>query len=96
MRFIDDDQPLVRYISDASYWIYIVHLPVVMAAQVLGYRLRAPAPLKFCLVTMGSFLILIASYHVLVRHSWLGAWLNGRKVPWRKAAPPEVAEVSAA
>ena len=36
------------------------------------------------IVTGGAFLILIASYHLLVRHSWLGRWLNGRKLPWRK------------
>ena len=84
LRFLNEDNPVVRYVSDASYWIYIVHLPVVMAAQVLVYRVQAPAIVKFGMVTAGSFLVLFASYHLLVRHSAFGAWLNGRKVPWGK------------
>ena len=26
----------VRYVSDASYWIYLVHLPLVIWAQMLA------------------------------------------------------------
>ncbi|RYY29036.1 MAG: hypothetical protein EOP62_01600 [Sphingomonadales bacterium] len=84
LRFLTRERPAVRYVADASYWIYIVHLPVVMALQVLVFALPLPAVAKWGGVTGGAFLILIASYHLLVRHSWLGRWLNGRKLPWRK------------
>jgi peptidoglycan/LPS O-acetylase OafA/YrhL len=87
LRFLARQRPAVRYLADASYWIYLVHLPVVMALQVIAYRLAAPGLAKWALVTVGAFLILIASYHLLVRHSWLGRWLNGRKLPWRTPAP---------
>ena len=96
LRFLNEDNPAVRYVSDASYWIYITHLPVVMAAQVLVYRLQAPALIKFGLVTGGSLLILFASYHLFVRHSWLGTWLNGRRVPWGKARTVGKLEVAVA
>ncbi len=96
LRFLNDEHPVVRYVSDASYWIYITHLPVVMAMQVLVYRLPAPALVKFGMVTAGSFLILFASYHLLVRHGWVGAWLNGRKVPWGKAPALKTLEAATA
>jgi glucan biosynthesis protein C len=96
LRFLNEAHPVARYVSDASYWIYITHLPVVMAMQVLVYRLQAPALVKFGMVTAGSFLILFASYHLLVRHSWLGAWLNGRKVPWSKAPALKTLEAATA
>ena len=51
------------------------------------YALAAPPLVKFALVLGSAFLILFASYHLLVRHSWLGRWLNGRKYPWRAAKP---------
>ena len=35
MRFLAHANDRVRYIADASYWIYLVHLPVVAALQVL-------------------------------------------------------------
>lgn len=87
LNFLTRERAAIRYIADSSYWIYIVHLPVVMALQVLVFALPLPALAKWGLVTGGAFLILIASYHLLVRHSWLGRWLNGRKLPWRKPVP---------
>ncbi|MDQ0249837.1 peptidoglycan/LPS O-acetylase OafA/YrhL [Sphingomonas kyeonggiensis] len=85
LRFLTRERPAIRYVADASYWIYLVHLPVVMALQVLVYPVQAPAFMKLALVTGGAFLILLASYHLLVRHSWIGKWLNGRKLPRRAA-----------
>lgn len=87
LRFLTRERPVIRYVADASYWIYLVHLPVVMALQVLVYPIAAPAFVKLAIVVGGAFLILIASYHVLVRHSWLGKWLNGRRLPWRADKP---------
>lgn len=87
LKFLTRERPAIRYVADASYWIYLIHLPVVMALQVWVYGIPAPAFVKIGIVTGGAFLILIASYHLLVRHSWLGKWLNGRKLPWRKAKP---------
>ncbi len=86
LRFLTRGRPAIRYVADASYWIYLMHLPVVMALQVEVFTLPLPALAKWAIVTGGAFLILIASYHLLVRHSFLGRWLNGRKYPWRKPA----------
>jgi len=90
LRFLTRERPAIRYVADASYWIYVMHLPVVMALQVLVYTLPLPAVAKWAVVVGGAFLILIGSYHLLVRHSWLGRWLNGRKLPWRKPVAMEV------
>lgn len=87
LRFLSGHHPAVRYVADASYWIYIAHLPVVEVMQVAVYPLAAPAIVKFTIVLAVSLLILFASYELLVRHSWLGAWLNGRRYPWRKPKP---------
>jgi hypothetical protein len=45
---------------------------------------------KFPLILAIAFPILFASYELLVRHSWLGALLNGRKYP---RAPKKVREL---
>ena len=87
LRFLTRERPAVRYVADASYWIYLMHLPVVIALQVWVFPLALPAVAKWGLVVGGAFLLLLGSYHLLVRHSWLGRWLNGRKLPWRKPAP---------
>jgi peptidoglycan/LPS O-acetylase OafA/YrhL len=87
LSFLSRPNAAIRYCADASYWIYLVHVPVVMAFQVAVFPLAAPALVKFLLVLGGAFLFLFTSYHLLVRHSWLGRWLNGRAYPWRAAKP---------
>lgn len=94
LRFLHAERPARRYVADASYWIYLIHLPVVMALQVLVFPLALPALAKFAIVIGGASLILFASYHLLVRHSFLGLWLNGRRVPWR--SPTQAMEAKAA
>tara|TARA_R110002072_G_scaffold65641_2_gene161981 strand:- start:1533 stop:2708 length:1176 start_codon:yes stop_codon:yes gene_type:complete len=68
-----------RYLADSSYWLYIMHLPLVMALQVTISDLAWPGAAKFALVLVITMIVLLGSYHLLVRHSWLGAWLNGRR-----------------
>ena len=84
-----------RYLADASYWIYIVHLPLVMAAQVLVQDLTWPWPTKLVLVVAGVLGLSVASYELLIRHSFMGRWLNGRRVPWRRAPKPARAPLAA-
>lgn len=69
-----------RYLADSSYWLYIMHLPLVMALQVAVSDLAWPGAVKFALVLTITMVVLLGSYQLLVRNSWLGAWLNGRRL----------------
>lgn len=77
-----------RYLADASYWIYIVHLPLVLVAQALMQDLAWPWWCKLAVVVTGVSAIGLGSYALLVRHTLLGRWLNGRRVPWRATPSP--------
>ncbi len=90
LRFAAGVSPVRRYLADASYWIYIVHLPLVMVGQVLLLGLDWPWWVKLAAVVAGSTAIALASYELLIRHSFMGRWLNGRRVPWRRSAPAPV------
>jgi peptidoglycan/LPS O-acetylase OafA/YrhL len=72
------ESPVVRYLSDASYWLYLAHLPIVLALQALLCDWPVPAALKFLIVCLLTALPLLVSYRFLVRDSWLGLMLNGR------------------
>jgi ABC-type multidrug transport system ATPase subunit len=71
----------VRYFSDASYWIYLVHLPIVAALQVVVGRLPWHWSVKFPIVFVVSMVALLISYRYLVRSTFIGQVLNGRKYP---------------
>jgi peptidoglycan/LPS O-acetylase OafA/YrhL len=44
LRFLSGYSPVRRYIADASYWVYLAHLPVVAALQVWVGIGRYPGP----------------------------------------------------
>jgi peptidoglycan/LPS O-acetylase OafA/YrhL len=88
-RYLSHYSASVRYAADASYWIYIVHLPVVAAMQVVVGHWALHWTIKFPLVVGVSLTILFASYRFLVRSTFIGQFLNGRRYP-RRAAGPEV------
>jgi peptidoglycan/LPS O-acetylase OafA/YrhL len=81
MQFWSGKSAWRRYLADASYWIYLLHLPIVMLLQVWLNDAALPAALKLTLIVGGTTGVLLLSYHFLVRRSWLGAWLNGKRIP---------------
>lgn len=87
LRFASGHSAVRRYLADASYWVYIIHLPLVMAAQVLLLAQPWPWFAKLAAVLVGVMAVSLLSYELLVRHTYIGSWLNGRRVPWRKARP---------
>lgn len=85
LRFLPGYSPTRRYIADASYWLYLIHMPIVMALQVVVSRLDWPWPVKFVGLLAVAFALMFASYQLLVRYSFIGAILNGRRAPRDKA-----------
>lgn len=81
LRFLSRPSRTVRYLADASYWMYIAHLPLVMALQTAWMDLAAPWWLKFAAVGLASCALLLWSYRSWVRPTWLGALLNGTRKP---------------
>lgn len=79
VRFCNHPRAWVRYLADSSYWIYLAHLPVVVALQVWFAPWGAPWWIQWPLITAIAFAGLLLSYHFLVRTTWLGAWINGRR-----------------
>jgi peptidoglycan/LPS O-acetylase OafA/YrhL len=87
LRFLSGYSAIRRYLADASYWVYILHLPLVMLAQVWVQDWAGPWWLKLGGVSLGVFAVCLVTYELLIRHSFMGRWLNGRRVPWRKSVP---------
>jgi ABC-type multidrug transport system ATPase subunit/peptidoglycan/LPS O-acetylase OafA/YrhL len=79
VRFLAAESGVRRYIADASYWMYLVHLPIVAALQVVVGRWPLHWSIKLPLVVGVTFAILLASYHLLVRFTFVGVLLNGRR-----------------
>ena len=57
----------LRYLADASYWLYVAHLPLVVAFQILVRDSALPVPVKLLIIIGGTLAVLLASYQFVVR-----------------------------
>jgi glucans biosynthesis protein C len=92
LRWLDRRPPAsVRYLAAASFWIYLLHHPVVGLAQVTLRPLALPVPIKFALTLTAGVALPLLTYEVLVRRTWIGQILNGRRdlVTALPALPPQ-------
>jgi peptidoglycan/LPS O-acetylase OafA/YrhL len=87
VRFLDQPSARTRYLSDGSYWMYLVHLPIVWLLQAWMLRWPLHWTVKFPLTLAMTLLLLLASYHWLVRGTFVGVFLNGRRHPKKTASP---------
>jgi len=81
LAFLSGHSPARRYLADASYWVYIVHLPLVMALQVAATRIDWPWFVEFPLLLAIAMALSLGSYQWLVRRTFIGRVLNGRRYP---------------
>jgi ABC-type multidrug transport system ATPase subunit/peptidoglycan/LPS O-acetylase OafA/YrhL len=86
VRFASRESAVCRYLADASYWIYLVHLPLVFGMQVALMKTPLHWAVKFPLIVLATLALTLASYHWLVRPTLLGELLNGRRRPRRSGA----------
>lgn len=78
-RVLSNERPPIRYVSDASYWMYLMHLPLLVALQGVMAPIQLAAPVKFLGLMVVSFGILLLTYQLLVRNTLIGVLLNGRR-----------------
>lgn len=87
LRFFDRDSPWIQYVSQSSYWVFLVHMPLVCLAGWWLVQFDLPAVLKFLLVCGFTAIVAFATFHYCVQKTWVGAFLHGRRFdlawPWR-------------
>jgi hypothetical protein len=90
LKHLSSENSLRRYLADSSYWLYIAHLPLVTALQVLAFRLHWHWTIELALILAISTAVLLLSYKLFVRSTWLGAILNGARRPAYGLEQPQV------
>jgi peptidoglycan/LPS O-acetylase OafA/YrhL len=79
LRYCSAPSAWRRYVADAAYWVYLVHVVVILwtvgALAPLGLRARWQFLIALGVGTAVSFL----TYHYGVRTTVIGRWLNGRR-----------------
>ena len=96
VRYFGQPRPLARYLADAAYWMYIIHLPFTIWIPGALAPLAIPGVVKFMIVLTVTSVVTVGTYHLLVRSTVIGAFLNGQKFARRLPviAAPDVPAVA--
>ena len=78
-QFFSAENSKTRYLSDSTYWLYLAHLPLVMALQISVSGWDFPSFVKLPAILLVLTFVLLLTYDFFVRYTWVGAILNGRK-----------------
>ena len=85
-RFFDRESPWILYVSQSSYWVYLVHLPLVFLAGWWLLQFDFPAVLKFPLVCGFTAVVAFTTFHYWVQKTRVSDFLHGRRFnlnwPW--------------
>ena len=79
VNFFNVQSTKIKYISDASYWVYIIHLPLTHFIPGLFHQSSMNVFIKFTITSIIVTGICFTSYHYLVRSTFIGEFLNGRR-----------------
>ena len=81
LRYLGGHSALGRYLCDSSYFLYLAHMPVLIAFQLLLRDVPLPPLAKVPLALAATIAVLLPLYRYGVRSTFVGAILNGRKYP---------------
>lgn len=85
LRYASNGSATLRYVSDSAYWVYLIHLPIIAFVAGLITNFDVSAFIKYLTVIITTSIICFVTYHLFVRNTFIGQFLNGRKYPSRTA-----------
>lgn len=82
LRYFDRQNRAMEYLSQSSYWVYLIHFPVTIGLGACLYGLTWPVWVKMPINIVITTVFALMTYHLLVRSTGLGQLLNGRRYPF--------------
>lgn len=78
-RFLSGARPWVRYLADSAYWVYLIHIPFLVAFQLALAGTGLHPVVRLGLATVGALALSFLTYATLVRHTPIGWLLHGKR-----------------
>jgi hypothetical protein len=79
IRYLPNQNRFLRYVSESSYWVYLVHMLGTIGFGVLLYHAPFGVAGKMAINILATTLVCIVSYQVLVRYTPISTLLNGHR-----------------
>lgn len=90
-QLADKPMPAIRRITDASFVIYLVHMPIVTVLVLAGQALPIPVALKATGVMAATFALSWGAWRLVERSPVLAFLFDGRPLPERRRAELQAA-----
>lgn len=81
-RFFHTTGKEMRYLAEATYWIFIAHLPLIFWQQHLLNQTAIPGVAKFFLILFMTPIILLFAYHFIIRRFSAQGWYLDNLMRW--------------
>ena len=78
-RFAATESPFWRYVSDASYWVYLIHIIFLGPGQQALTETDLGPEARYAIAVGGSIAIAFLTYQLFIRHTPIGTFLHGRR-----------------
>jgi len=74
------ERPWLRFLVGSSYWVYLVHYPVVQTLQLLFAKVGWPGLAEYAATVVLTFAFALLTFALFVWKTPLGPWLGVRPV----------------
>lgn len=79
LRFADTSNKYIVYAVNSAYWVYLTHFFITILLPGLINDWTLSPYLKYLIVLTTTTLICLGTYHIFVRKTFIGVFLNGKK-----------------
>ena len=79
-HLFNQSNKVIRYLANTSYWMYLIHLPIVVWLQSAFAELPTNWLVKLIVISTITIGFSLALYEAVVRRTFIGALLNGKRV----------------
>jgi glucan biosynthesis protein C len=64
-RYVRRESTVLRYLSDASFWIYLIHIPFLVALQSSLSNTDLSIPTRYTLTVVGTLALAVGTYALI-------------------------------
>lgn len=68
----------MQYCCNSAYWLYIVHVPIMVFLQIKLQSVELPGLIKYAVILVATLTVSLLSYQLLIRMTPLGWLFHGR------------------
>jgi glucans biosynthesis protein C len=77
LKYLNKENRTFRYISDASYWLYLVHLVMISSLEILFLYTGIPGIIRIILMLTIASGVALLTYQWFIRYTFIGNILHG-------------------